>query len=54
MDFTAGLALAKGDFFIWFLILVVLVIGICWQHYPKAMKDIMCTSEQPKKDLDRE
>lgn len=54
MDFTAGLALAKGEFFIWFLILVILVIGICWQHYPKAMKDIIYAPEQVKKDSEKE
>jgi len=50
MEYSAWHALAKGDYFVWFLILVVLVVGLCWEHYQRAWQDIVgedMSSQEP-------
>ncbi|MCD4814445.1 hypothetical protein K8S19_12245 [bacterium] len=54
MDFSAGLALAKGDYFIWFLVLVIMTIGICWQHSQRVLQDIVCEEQSKKTETDSE
>ncbi|MBN1594532.1 hypothetical protein JW933_01260 [candidate division FCPU426 bacterium] len=46
MDYAAWYALAKGDYFLWFLILAVLAAGLAWPHYRRALCDLLSAPEE--------
>ncbi|MCK5241169.1 hypothetical protein KAR34_01840 [bacterium] len=45
MDYSVWCALAKSEHFVWFLILVVAVVGLCWIHYQRVLQDLLCSEK---------
>jgi hypothetical protein len=53
MDYSAWYAFAKGENLFWFLVLVLLAVGLGWAHYKRAGQDLLCEKEisvQPDKE----
>jgi hypothetical protein len=53
MDYSVWYALAKSNYFIWFLILAVLVVGLFWIHYQRMLNDLLCSDKEVSQAKDQ-